>query len=592
MTPVTPTHLQPLTAPHPTPSAPIRPPHSSTDDLLSQSPSLEHARHHHLAASTQPVRRPAHTHAPGVHWQHTISSSDGEAAMDARRRRSSASSVASIVSKAQSRLSSRAGPSGSDAATFTVHNPPGFEGIQLSPGMPLPPTGIPPRFFIQDSSPIFSGLRGAGDATFENGVWSRQVFPSGTPSTRQEATYLNNVLNEMLALASAGDLTLDAAAPLTFPCPDQPDVSCAHDHADASFAIPGDLGVAGSPNDAHSFPGFQPEVLSELSVWSVVMQEAIRQVYAHCEERAIVLERARVRLFHILSAADEWIRQQQRARAQTEAAVAGSLAHVETCKRRIHSLAHGNHTQARQATLREAALAAEVIRLRRELETERLRKFADDGAGYTRTRSIRSEVRALTGAVLSSSTDFLDRRRNAALQARLLWRLAKDAVLEQVAARLKEKKHVAVVGLSTERKPRQRRRRSIVAPPVVPLLKRVGTSQGMRGEFRELHGGTLTVRHAYCRHRGAVLWEGAAFGGCTAQAVCSDAVAGTSAAAPRHSNKRNWARWCVALPTSKRHLRWATCLERHASCVVHCFWFICKRNDLTTVACYTPYPMR
>lgn len=45
--------------------------------------------------------------------------------------------------------------------------------------------------------------------------------------------------------------------------------------------------------------GFRPEIAAEINVWSVITQELVRQVYFHCEERGILLHRARARLLEV-----------------------------------------------------------------------------------------------------------------------------------------------------------------------------------------------------------------------------------------------------------------------------------------------------
>jgi hypothetical protein len=45
--------------------------------------------------------------------------------------------------------------------------------------------------------------------------------------------------------------------------------------------------------------GFRPEIIHEVNVWSVITHELVRQVYVHCEERGLLLNRARTRLLEV-----------------------------------------------------------------------------------------------------------------------------------------------------------------------------------------------------------------------------------------------------------------------------------------------------
>ena len=76
---------------------------------------------------------------------------------------------------------------GNEDLLFEVANPSGFGSIDLAPGMPLPTSTLPAKFHVHDTSPIFLAVRGDGPVTHEGGVWSRHLFPSMKPSSREEA---------------------------------------------------------------------------------------------------------------------------------------------------------------------------------------------------------------------------------------------------------------------------------------------------------------------------------------------------------------------------------------------------------------------
>lgn len=113
---------------------------------------------------------------------------------------------------------------------------------------------------------------------------------SHKPSSRSEARYLGQVLDGMLSAVGTTSL------PQRGRCPE----------AEAPS-------VAGTET-----LGFPPHVAAEISVWNVILTELVRQVYIHCEERGVVLERARVRLLQLLGLADGWCRQHARARRAAE----------------------------------------------------------------------------------------------------------------------------------------------------------------------------------------------------------------------------------------------------------------------------------
>lgn len=63
-------------------------------------------------------------------------------------------------------------------------------------------------------------------------------------------------------------------------------------------------------------------MVAEVSVWGLVMFELVRQTYVHCEERGVLLERCRVRLMELISAADAWCQKLAEGRVRAEVCVA------------------------------------------------------------------------------------------------------------------------------------------------------------------------------------------------------------------------------------------------------------------------------
>lgn len=74
--------------------------------------------------------------------------------------------------------------------------------------------------------------------------------------------------------------------------------------------------------------GFHPVMVAEISSWNVVLFEIVRQVYVHCDERGVILERARKRLMELLAAGDMWCQAQARARLEAEVSTRGERAYV------------------------------------------------------------------------------------------------------------------------------------------------------------------------------------------------------------------------------------------------------------------------
>ena len=358
---------------------------------------------------------------------------------------------------------------GNEDLLFEVANPSGFGSIDLAPGMPLPTSTLPAKFHVHDTSPIFLAVRGDGPVTHEGGVWSRHLFPSMKPSSREEAMYapwvgftctvgahgrcsfysfLNNVLNEMLKLANAGDLhDAGVAVPSEFgplPLP----AAAATEQARPEL-VPAT--TAAEPEVAASFPGFHEEVVAELAVWNTVLQEVVRQVYVHCEERGVLLERSRARLFSILAAAEEWCRQQQAARHRAIDAASKAIAecdaerqswklrvqYVHMCSWRHDAsqvltvtMKHCRHAEmsADHAACREANLTWELVRARRLLCQHRLRNFVRPG--QRAFQSLRQEMSSIMAHELGNTAGH-SKRRNIKLWCRLMWKVAIFEVMQQ-----------------------------------------------------------------------------------------------------------------------------------------------------------------
>ena len=54
--------------------------------------------------------------------------------------------------------------------------------------------------------------------------------------------------------------------------------------------------------------GFRPHVLAELTAWDIGLRELVRHTFLQCEERGVLLNRARHRLYVILGSVDMWQR--------------------------------------------------------------------------------------------------------------------------------------------------------------------------------------------------------------------------------------------------------------------------------------------
>lgn len=140
----------------------------------------------------------------------------------------------------------------------------------------------------------------------------------------------------------------------------------------ASAEALGERPLTGSPrargpsssDRAAALGGFHPEVTAEIATWSLVLGELVRQVYVHCEERGVLLERARVRLMQILAHADAWCMAHDRARQEAEAkweSVQPALAEIDQWEAKME-----RHKRARAAA--ETEYRAELVSMARKLK--------------------------------------------------------------------------------------------------------------------------------------------------------------------------------------------------------------------------------
>ena len=136
------------------------------------------------------------------------------------------------------------------------------------------------------------------------------AFPSQKPASRADAVFLTNVLDDML-----GDLRS------TF----DPESSEGQPPLDRPRAAPVRIAVV---DDGTEVAGFHPSVQAELSMWSMVTAELVRQVWLHCEERGMLLDRARLRLLSMCRHAHDWCRVQTAARYAAEERMQRELAEV------------------------------------------------------------------------------------------------------------------------------------------------------------------------------------------------------------------------------------------------------------------------
>lgn len=93
-------------------------------------------------------------------------------------------------------------------------------GNQLATEMPVPPTGLPARFFeMGEASLLFDTAEGGGPAAFDTkeGKFQRVLFPSNAPSTREEARYLSRVLDAMMDEIRDGNFDRSTFAPFDVP---------------------------------------------------------------------------------------------------------------------------------------------------------------------------------------------------------------------------------------------------------------------------------------------------------------------------------------------------------------------------------------
>ena len=125
------------------------------------------------------------------------------------------------------------------------------------------------------------------------------AFPSQKPATRSDAVYLTRVLDDMqaelISLFESGE------------------------------GQAGRLQVVG---EGEEVAGFHPKIQAELSMWTLVTSELVRQVWLHCEERGKVLDRARLRLLALCHQAHQWCAVQTIARREAVVAAEEAVARM------------------------------------------------------------------------------------------------------------------------------------------------------------------------------------------------------------------------------------------------------------------------
>lgn len=312
-------------------------------------------------------------------------------------------------------------------------------------GCPVPDSLIPERFFLYETSPVYEQLKArdshAGTAfprvsTRERSVdlhsrlWHQQVFPSKKPaaSTREEALYLAQTLDAMLhavrpkdsdshhdpAVGLGNDDSASESGGLGSGKRIQETTPRASDHMKAynDHDINGESGLWMQSGDFRALPppvcdvpyaffpkghvpesvdgvevfGLPPRVIAEISVWSVTLAELVRQEFVHCEERGVLLERARIRLLQLLGWADAWSREQARSRVALEIGLERSNLSWQTkcaeqAERNARAIANMEealaHAEAKYERLHEAWAA-----LRDQVSTlDRLHKRAHRSVG-------------------------------------------------------------------------------------------------------------------------------------------------------------------------------------------------------------------
>ena len=206
--------------------------------------------------------------------------------------------------------------------------PPTRQGLKA--GMLLPASSLPERFARQHVSPLFAALPRPDDVYVgvdEQGrpMWKRGVLPSSKPSTREEVKQLAQATRVMLQeIYQHGAALHTSNHPAVGPAEDNSGADSPRNGSsfDGANAAPNHTRtqptIGGAGADGQAVTGFSPEVCAELSVWSVVFFELVRQVFVGCEERGVLLEKCRLRLFELLAHADKYCMQQTEARLRAE----------------------------------------------------------------------------------------------------------------------------------------------------------------------------------------------------------------------------------------------------------------------------------
>lgn len=163
--------------------------------------------------------------------------------------------------------------------------------IVLQAGKKVPGTAIPKRYWLTEESPVYASA--ANDASFVHGQFRATVFPSKAPSNRVEVQFLGRVLDMMLEEVYEGT-DMSAQGRLS---PGIGELRKALTELRSGDTERSREVLAG-------FSGFGPRYSAEIGVWSVVFFELVRQVFVHCEQRGILLERVRVRMLQFLEWAD------------------------------------------------------------------------------------------------------------------------------------------------------------------------------------------------------------------------------------------------------------------------------------------------
>eukprot|EP00753_Platysulcus_tardus_P005459 PLAT1336.2.p1 GENE.PLAT1336.2~~PLAT1336.2.p1 ORF type:complete len:1183 (+),score=591.12 PLAT1336.2:374-3550(+) len=157
--------------------------------------------------------------------------------------------------------------------------------VMVELGHDVPPSRIPHAYYVKEASPLFGTLEFDDSIAYDakKKQFHRLVFPSSKPTTRDDAIYLAQACDVMLAQIYARSA--------------------------------GDSAAESEETDAL---GFHPRMWAEMKVWNMVLSELVRQVFAQCDDRGALLERTRSRLLQLFSAAEVLFRRQRSARVHAE----------------------------------------------------------------------------------------------------------------------------------------------------------------------------------------------------------------------------------------------------------------------------------